>query len=677
MATWVDDLDLQEEVKNEIEKKDDSDIEEWDASSSNEKKQIEEKKKILEEKPISKINEEKNKPKIEEEPKTKVEKKNYNEQGRLRSPICVIMGHVDTGKTKLLDKIRRTNVQDGEAGGITQQIGATYFPLETLQKMTKFFAEKINLEYKLPGLLIIDTPGHESFSNLRSRGSSLCDIAILVVDIMHGIENQTRESINLLRNKKTPFVIALNKIDRISDWKPNQNAPFVDTIRRQTPHAKDHFKKKMQFVLTQFQEEGLNAKIYSEMKFGENQRVSEIPLVPTSAISGEGIPDLLMLVQLLTQTKMTKKLTSKEELQCTVLEVKVEPGIGTTLDVILVNGVLQVNDIIVLAGLNGPIVTHIRALLTPEPLKELRVKGQWQHHDIIYAAMGCKIAAPDLTGAIAGSELFVAKNMDEVEELKEKVIADVDSIINKVNKSEDGLLIQASTLGSLEALLSFLESKKIPVNSVGIGPLHRKDVLPLQLIAERNPKFACVLAFNVEISQDASKFALENNIKIFKAEIIYHLTDEYDRYLEELKQKQKEAARAQAVFPVKLQYLENQMIHRSKPVIIGVKVISGTLRKGTPISTIGENPRFIGTIDSIQVNKQSVDTANIGQEVAVCIKSPSDWNPCADEDFKPKDYFVTKMNRNSIDLLKDHFRDDLNKDDWSLVVEIKKFLKIT
>jgi translation initiation factor 5B len=685
MSTWIDDIDVD---SSSSEEEDDAVIEDapaaaWDASSDDEEaeKEAERKKKEEEEAERKRLEEEAERRRQEEEEKKnskKLKKVEEDEEipDHLRSPICVIMGHVDTGKTKLLDKIRKSNIQNGEAGGITQQIGATYFPMETLKRMTTFFADKFKLQYDNPGLLIIDTPGHESFSNLRSRGSSLCDIAILVIDIMHGIENQTKESISLLRAKNTPFIVALNKIDRLSQWKAAPGAEFIQTFRKQTQHTKDQYEKGLQRVITQMGELGLNGTPYYRMKFGNKLDLEEVPIVPTSAITGEGIPDLLALVQLVTQMHMAKRLKSKKELQCTVLEVKVEQGVGITLDVILVNGVLHVNDTIVIAGMNGPITTHIRALLTPEPLKELRVKSQWVHHDKIYAAMGCKIAAPGLDGAIAGSELFVAKTDDEIPELMDRVDADVSSITENVNKEEDGLLVQASTLGSLEALLCFLKSKDLSVSAVGIGPLYRKDLLQIQNIAQRNPKYAVVLAFNVEISQDAKNFAHDNGITIFTAEIIYHLTDMYEQYLKDLKTKEKEAARASAVFPVEIQYLEKQMIHRSKPIIIGVKVIDGSLKKGTPLSTCGDNPRFLGTVESIQVNNQPIDEAKLGQECAICIKEPSSWSPEADKDFHPKDHFVSKLNRPLIDLLKQHFRDDLTNDDWKLIVKIKQILKI-
>ncbi|KAF8377571.1 hypothetical protein HHK36_030953 [Tetracentron sinense] len=286
----------------------------------------------------------------------------------LRSPICCIMGHVDTGKTKLLDCIRGTKVQEGEAGGITQQIGATYFPAENIRERTSEL--KADAKLKVPGLLVIDTPGHESFMNLRSRGSDLCDIAILVVDIMHGLEPQTIESLNLLKMRNTEFIVALNKVDRLYGWKTCSNAPIVKAMKQQSKDVQNEFNMRLTQIITQFMEQGLNTELYYKNK----ELGDTFNIVPTSAISGEGIPDLLLLLVQWTQKTMVEKLMFSNEVQCTVLEVKVIEGHGTTIDVVLVNGVLHEGDQIVICGMQGPIVATIRALLTPHPMKELRVK---------------------------------------------------------------------------------------------------------------------------------------------------------------------------------------------------------------------------------------------------------------------------------------------------------------
>ncbi|PQP97081.1 eukaryotic translation initiation factor 5B [Prunus yedoensis var. nudiflora] len=354
-------------------------------------------------------------------------------EDNLRSPICCIMGHVDTGKTKLLDCIRGTNVQEGEAGGITQQIGATYFPAENIRERTKEL--KADAKLKVPGLLVIDTPGHESFTNLRSRGSGLCDIAILVVDIMHGLEPQTIESLNLLKMRNTEFIVALNKVDRLYGWKTCRNAPIVKAMKQQTKDVQNEFNMRLVQIITQFKEQGLNTELYYKNKeMGETYSI-----IPTSAISGEGIPDMLLLLVQWTQKTMVEKLTYSNEVQCTVLEVKVIEGLGTTIDVVLVNGVLHEGDQIVVCGMQGPIVASIRALLTPHPMKELRVKGTYLHHSEIKAAQGIKITAQGLEHAIAGTALHVVGPRDDLEEVKEAAMEDMKSVLNRIDKSGEGV----------------------------------------------------------------------------------------------------------------------------------------------------------------------------------------------------------------------------------------------
>lgn len=377
----------------------------------------------------------------------------------LRAGVVCVLGHVDTGKTKILDKLRRTNVQDGEAGGITQQIGATNVPQEVIREQCKMVKNLDDI--KIPGLLIIDTPGHESFANLRDRGSSLCDIAILVIDIMHGLEPQTIESITLLKKKKTPFVIALNKIDRLYEWKSNRHKDVEDVVKSQSQNTQIEFQKRAQQAIVGMAEQGLNAALYYE----NPDPKTYISMIPTSAHSGEGMGNLIGMLVKLSQTMLAKRLAFSEELQATVLEVKVIPGLGTTIDICLVNGTLKEGQTMVLAGTDGPIVTPIKALLTPQKMQDLRVKNQYDHHKVLRAAQGVKIEAKELEKVIAGLNLIVANHPDEVDICREEIEERLSSVMNSFKTKDRGVFVQASTLGSLEALLAFLKDSKIPVNN--------------------------------------------------------------------------------------------------------------------------------------------------------------------------------------------------------------------
>lgn len=502
----------------------------------------------------------------------------------LRSPICCILGHVDTGKTKLLDKIRQTNVQEGEAGGITQQIGATYFPVDALRQKTAVVNKDGKFEFKIPGLLVIDTPGHESFSNLRSRGSSLCNIAILVVDIMHGLEPQTLESMRLLRERKTPFIVALNKIDRLYGWKKIDNNGFQDSLAMQSKGVQNEFRTRLEHTKLLFAEQGFNAELYYENK----SMARNVSLVPTSAHTGEGIPDMLKLLTTLTQERMTNSLMYLSEVECTVLEVKVIEGLGTTIDVVLSNGILREGDRIVLCGLNGPIATNIRALLTPAPLKELRLKSQYVHNKEVKAALGVKIAANDLEHAIAGSRLMVVGPDDDEEDIEEEVMSDLENLLSKVSRDQRGVSVQASTLGSLEALLEFLRVSKIPVANISIGPVYKRDVMMCGTMLEKAKEYAVMLCFDVKVDKEAAAYAEEVGVKIFTADIIYHLFDDFTKHMAELTEKRKEESKLLAVFPCVLRPVA--VFNKKDPIVIGLDVIEGSLRMHTPISAVKTNP---------------------------------------------------------------------------------------
>ncbi|CAL8115263.1 unnamed protein product [Orchesella dallaii] len=613
-----------------------------------------------------------------EEPSVRIQKRRVeNEKKRtvdnLRSPVVCVLGHVDTGKTKILDKLRRTHVQDGEAGGITQQIGATNVPIDAIKEAAKFVKGFTELAVRVPGLLLIDTPGHESFSNLRSRGSSVCDIAILVVDIMHGLEPQTLESIKLLKAKNTPFIVALNKIDRIYDWQPNAKRDVRDDVKGQSKLAMNEYTKRTNDVIVQFAEQGLNVAL-----FYKNPDPNEyMSMVPTSAATGEGMGNLMALIVEYSQSMLTKRLMYSNELQATVLEVKAIPGLGTTIDVILINGALREGDTLILAGTEGPIVTQIRSLLTPQPMKELRVKNTYIEYKEIKGSIGVKIAAKDLEKAIAGLNVSVACQPDEVEFCRSEVAHELKSALSSIRLQERGVFVQASTLGSLEALLEFLRTSSIPYSGIRIGPVVKRDVMKASVMLEHDSQYAVILAFDVKIERDAQELADHLGVKIFHADIIYHLFDQFMAYRDELKAKKREEFKHIAVFPCKLKILPQFIFNTRDPILVGVSVEAGTVCIGTPLCVPSKGFVEIGKVTSIELNQKQVEKATKGQEVSVKIEPiPGDSPKMLGRHFEETDLMISKISRESIDACKEYFRNELQKADWQLMVELKKLFQI-
>ncbi|KAG5966753.1 hypothetical protein E4U58_002440 [Claviceps cyperi] len=598
-------------------------------------------------------------------------------EDNLRSPICCILGHVDTGKTKLLDKIRQTNVQEGEAGGITQQIGATYFPVDAIRQKTAVVNQNNEFEFKVPGLLVIDTPGHESFSNLRSRGSSLCNIAILVVDIMHGLEPQTLESMRLLRDRKTPFIVALNKIDRLYGWKKVDNNGFQESLALQNKAVHNEFKKRLDETKLAFAEQGFNSEL-----FYENKSMSKfVSLVPTSAHTGEGIPDMLKLIVQLTQERMVGSLMYLSEVQATVLEVKAIEGFGMTIDVVLSNGILREGDRIVICGTEGAIKTNIRALLTPAPLRELRLKSQYVHNKEVKAALGVKISAPGLEGAVAGSRLMVVGPDDDEEDIEDEVEADLANLLSRVEKTGRGVSVQASTLGSLEALLDFLKDCKIPVANVGIGPVYKRDVMQSGIMLEKAPDYAVILCFDVKVDKEAQAYADEQGIKVFTADIIYHLFDDFTKHMDEMLEKKKEESKMLAVFPCVLKPVA--VFNKTGPIVIGVDVVEGQLKINTPIAAVKNNPVTglkevisIGRVTSIERDHKQIPVCKKGQpSVAVKIEMGG-HQPTYGRHLEETDSLYSLVSRASINCLKEFYRKDVSNEEWQLIIKLKPLFDI-
>uniref|UniRef100_A0A0N4ZXB6 Eukaryotic translation initiation factor 5B n=1 Tax=Parastrongyloides trichosuri TaxID=131310 RepID=A0A0N4ZXB6_PARTI len=591
----------------------------------------------------------------------------------LRSPVICVLGHVDTGKTKMLDTIRRTNVQLGEAGGITQQIGATFVPGDAIKERCKMVKSFKPDEMKIPGFLIIDTPGHESFSNLRNRGSSLCDIAILVVDIMHGLEPQTIESIKLLVKRNTPFVVALNKIDRLYGYESNPRRDIWEHLESQPRNTQLEFKERYESVFAQFAEQGLNIALAKN-----NTDVKEyISVIPTSAYLGDGIGNIMGYLSNYTQTYLTDRISFNKELECIVMEVRSIPGLGTTIDVVLLNGTLKQGDILVITGTEGAIVTQVRDLLMPHPLKEIRVKNEYERFKSIKGAQGIKILAKNLEKAVAGLPLFVVHREDELEILKEEAEMQLEKALTSIKKKPEGVYVQASTLGSLEALLEFLKTQKIPYSNVNIGPVHKRDVQKAAVMLEHNPEYACILAFDVKIERDAQIFADKENVKIFQADIIYHLEDAFLKYREELKEQKRKENEHLAIFPCKLRILPQHIFNARNPIVCGVTVEAGQLKKGTPICVPSKENIILGTVSSIQKNHEEVNSAKQGDEVCIKIENTTGDAPkLYGRHFTHEDTLISKITRETIDVCKAYFRDELTKADWQLIVSLKKVLDI-
>ena len=447
----------------------------------------------------------------------------------MRQPIVCMLGHVDTGKTSLLDKIRGTAVQMREAGGLTQQIGASYFPFDTLVAITQKLMQNVNLNVKVPGLLVVDTPGHEAFANLRSRGGSVADIAILVVDAMHGFENQTYESLNILKSRKVPFIIAANKIDRIDGWVSEENRPFMKSYQTQTKWVQEDLDNRLYNMMGTLSREGISSERFDRVRnFTKN-----VAIVPVSAKTGEGMGELLAVLIGLTQQYLEQKLQVTDgPAEGTVLEVREEVGLGITLNAIIYDGTLHAEDTIVIGGKEGPITTKIRAILVPQPLEEIRdSKKKFNTIQEAHAAAGIKIAAPDIDEAIPGSPLIAVGGEITLEKAIEEVTSEMERL--KVQTEQTGIMVKTDTLGSLEAIVESLRNKEIPIRVADIGDVSRRDVMEALSVKHEDPFLGAILAFNVKILPDAEKEARDQKVPIFWNDIIYNLMDEYIRWADD------------------------------------------------------------------------------------------------------------------------------------------------
>ena len=532
---------------------------------------------------------------------------------RIRTPIVAVLGHVDHGKTSLLDRIRGSSVVSSEDGSITQHIGATIVPIEAIKRMSGSM-EKIPLN--VPGLLFIDTPGHHAFTTLRARGGALADMAILVVDISQGFQPQTIEALQILRNCRTPFVVAATKIDRIHGWKPQKDQPFLASFARQNDRVMEIVETKLYEMVARLSELGFSGERFDRVSdFRRN-----LAIVPVSAHTGEGLAELLMVMIGLAQRYMEEDLALSVDGpgMGTVLEVKEERGLGTTLDVILYDGTISVGDEILFARQDGIAQTRIRSLLKPRPMKEILVEDRFERVKTVTAATGIKVSAPGLDGAIAGSPLQVLRG--DPGPVRERIRREMEEI--KVRISPDGLIIKADTIGALEALCNELEAKEIGVMRAEVGPVSRHDMIEAETI--KNPFYRVLLAFNTPILPDAAEMIRDpgyTQVTIFEGKVIYKIVEEYTAWRDEQKRKAEQKRFEQIIMPAKVRVLPHCVFRQSNPAVVGVRVLGGTLR--TDVNLIQVDGKKVGHLKSMQLNQENIREAQAGAEVAISVEGAS------------------------------------------------------
>ena len=546
---------------------------------------------------------------IEDSPEEVDEEEEIDPAAPLRQPIVAVLGHVDHGKTSFLDYVRGTTVVKREAGAITQHIGATEVPFDTVSKICGPLLKEGTTT--LPGLLFIDTPGHHSFTTLRSRSGALADLAVLVVDITEGFKPQTLESINILKQYQTPFILALNKVDKMPNWR-SRTGSFMLNHSKQSSIAKQNLQTRLYEIIGELGSHDFDSALFSEIE--DFQKT--IALIPTSVKeTGEGVPELFMILMGLAQKYLRDRLllgTGSSE--GTVLEIKEEKGLGKTMGVIIYNGILNSSDTLVIGAEPEPVVTRVRTLLRPKPLDEIRApRYQFDSVKLVGAAAGLKVVAPDIEGVVAGAPFFSASNDDEIDAALDKL---VDSMQSNVHCTDEGVVIRADAIGSLEALAYELSAANIPIVKASVGDVSKRDVVTA---APSEEEYRAILAFNVKTHPDAKSELYETGVELFESDIVYRLLEDYLEWKEKIRDKQAKHLREDFSHPGKFEILEGHTFRTRDPAVVGVRVLGGRIAINQGV--LRNDNLVVGTIRSLRSEDQVLKEALQGDEVAVAINN--------------------------------------------------------
>lgn len=524
-----------------------------------------------------------------------------------RQPIVTVLGHVNSGKTSLLDEIRESRVVDEESGSITQMIGATEVPMESLESTCGELLDQLDVELTIPGVLFIDTPGHSAFSSLRKRGGSISDIAVLVIDIEEGVQPQTEEALEILQSTNTPFVVALNKVDLLPGWSSGERL-FTKSLRKQSDSVTKELDERIYELMAELNEYDVVADRFDRV----DDFTEKVAVVPMSAETGEGVPELLMVLTGLSQRYLGDQLQVQEGVgKATVLEVSELEGMGTTIDVIHFDGTINASEKLVYGTSEAAKVTEIRTILRPRPLEEIRNEKEYERVEQAEPASGLKIVGKDLESVISGSPVRTApeESLDEAIEEVEESLETVD-----FETSNHGIVVKADSLGSLEAIMQELEEEEVMVQTAEVGKVTVSDVVEAD---DEEGENRAVFAFNTGPTEQAEQSLREKEVEIFKGEVIYEILESYQEWKEELSRKNREKALEAVPRPAKIRVLEEHVFRTSNPAVVGVKVEDGVLNPGSRLMDSGGEP--VGGAKSVQEENDSIDAAKKGDEVAVSI----------------------------------------------------------
>ena len=576
----------------------------------------------------------------------------------LRHPVVVVLGHVDSGKTSLLDKIRGTAVQAREAGGITQHIGASFFPIDTIKRVTGDLFNKISTsDSQIPGILVIDTPGHEVFATLRVRGGSAADIAIIVVDANKGFEAQTEESIDILKRRKVPFVVALNKVDTISGWHSDLRGDSISkAVGMQDKSVVTALDEMIYNVVGSLSRSGYNSEAFWRIK----NFTKEVAIVPVSARTGVGIPELLAVLIGLTQQYLSRKLERDEEQgRGIVLEINEEIGLGPAANVILFDGILRQGSSVIVAKRSNAVVARVKSILLPKPLDEMRdPRDKFRHVSEVVSAAGVKITSPDLTGVMAGSPLFVINQKEDEARLRAIVEAEIKNTF--VSKDINGVIMKCDSIGSIEAITDLLVKQKVPIRSADIGHVTKRDIIEASAVREKDRYLGVILAFNVRVLDDAVREAQERQVTIFNEKIIYNLVRSYFDWTTYQKDHQ-DVIMFNEIPPIcKFQFLKNFVFRRNDPAVFGAEILVGKLRQKIPV--INEEGKKIGAIHQMQQSGKTIEEATKGMQVALSIRGPT-----IGRQINEGDIFYTDLNSKQAKLLNERFMQRLTEEETEVL----------